>query len=105
MTDRADLGRALAKQGYLDVLVTNRETAKRLLTDEVQDLLHLLAKGRTKTVQDLAAELCRDVTEVNRDIDDLFKEDVIEYEEDSHRSALRLKHRLVIAEPLISQED
>jgi len=105
MCHRANLARALAKAGYQDVLVIDGESASKLFTDQWQELLHLLVNGDINSVPELAIELDRDVEQVGRDLEYLFKEDVIEYDTKSQRKIPQLKHKVVIAEPIVSRKD
>ena len=103
---RAALARVLAKAGLTDVLVTDRESARRLLSETSQELLQAINNGDFSSVDALANTLERDVESVRRDLDFLLKNDVIEYHSTGEREIPRLKHSFVIAEPLVDpQED
>jgi len=103
---RAALARMLAQAGLTDVLVTDRESARQLLTDHNQELLQAVTDGEFSSVDTLAGTLDRDAKGVRRDLDFLLKNDVIEYISTGERKILQLKHSYVIAEPLVDpQED
>jgi len=103
---RATLARILVEAGLTDVLVTDRESARCLLSENHQELLQAINNGEFSSVDVLASTLERDVESVRRDLDFLFKNDVIEYNSTGERKILQLKHSFVIAEPLVDpQED
>lgn len=103
---RSTLARILAEAGLTDILVTDRETARQLLTDHNQELLQAVTDGEFNSVDALANTLDRDAEAVRRDLDFLLKKDVIEYNSTGERKILQLKHSYVIAEPLVDpQED
>ena len=97
---RSRLARALATSGFEDVLVTDRETAKRVLTEKRQELIARISEGDIESVRALADDLDRDVAGVSRDLDLLFETDIIEFETDGQRKIPRLKHDIVVAEPI-----
>jgi len=98
--DRARLARAAAEAGFEDVLVVERETAKAVLTDERQELLDRIRSGGVGSVRGLARSLDRDKAAVSRDLDLLFREDLIEYVADGNKKRPELKHETVLVEPL-----
>jgi len=103
---RATLARILVEAGLTDVLVTDRESARRLLSENHQELLKGVTDGEFNSVDALANTLDRDAEAVRRDLDFLLKKDVIEYNSTGERKILQLKHSYVIAEPLVDpQED
>lgn len=97
---RSRMARALATSGFEDVLVTDRATAKRVLTEKRQELIARIRAGDIESVRGLAADLDRDVSGVSRDLDLLFEADIIEFETDGQRKIPRLKHDTVVAEPI-----
>jgi predicted transcriptional regulator len=99
--DRARLARAAAEAGFEDVLVIERDTAKRILTDRRRELLDRVREGGIESVRGLARALDRDKAAVSRDLDLLFEEYLIEYINDGNRKAPRLKHETILAEPLV----
>lgn len=97
---RAAMARALASGGFEDVHVVDRGTAATLLTEKRRELIDRIAEGDVDSVRGLAADLDRDVGAVSRDLDRLFEHDVIEYDTEGQRKIPRLKHDLVVAEPI-----
>ena len=97
---RSQLARALATGGFEDVLVTDREIAKKVLTDKRQELIASLRGGDPESVRGLADDLDRDVSGVSRDLDLLFEADIVEFETDGQRKIPSLKHDTVVAEPI-----
>ncbi|WP_449404909.1 HVO_A0114 family putative DNA-binding protein [Halosimplex salinum] len=97
---RSRLARALATSGFEDVLVTARETAKKVLTEKRQQLISRIREGDIKFVLALADDLDRDVSGVSRDLNLLFEADIIEFDTDDQRKISYLKHDTVVAEPI-----
>ena len=101
---RTTLARVLAQAGLTDVLVTDRAFARRLLTENRQDLLQEIRDGDVDSVRGLARALDRDEAAVSRDVNLLLENDVLEYETRGQRKMPRLKHNAVISEPIISKD-
>lgn len=97
---RARMARALATSGFEDVLVTDRDTAKTVLTEKRQELIAGIRDGDIESVRGLANDLGRDVSGVSRDLDRLFEADIIEFETDGQRKIPRIKHDIVVVEPI-----
>lgn len=97
---RSRMARALATSGFDDVLVTDRETAKTVLTEKRQELIARIREGDIESVRGLANDLGRDVAGVSRDLDRLFEADIIEFETDGQRKIPQLKHDTVVVEPI-----
>lgn len=98
--DRARLARILAEAGIQDVLVVSRDTAATVLTDTRQELISCMRDGDAESVSEIAATLDRDKATVEQDLDALFEADIIEYDTTGETKSPRLKHQLVIAEPI-----
>lgn len=97
---RSQIGRALATGGFEDVLVTDRETAKEVLTEKRQELIARIRKGNIESIRGLADDLDRDISGVSRDLDFLAVNDIVEYETEARRKIPHLKHQTVVAEPI-----
>ena len=97
---RSRIARALATSGFEDVLVTDRETAKSVLTEKRQELITRIREGNIESVRALADDLDRDVSGVSRDLDLLFEADIIEFDTEGQRKIPRLTHDTVVAEPI-----
>ena len=95
-----DWPRALATSGFEDVLVTDRETAKKVFTEKRQQLISRIREGDIESVRALADDLDRDVSGVSRDLNLLFEADIIEFDTDGQRKIPYLKHDTVVAEPI-----
>lgn len=97
---RSRMARALATSGFEDVLVTDRETARKVLTEKRQELIARIREGNIESVRALADDLDRDVSGVSRDLDLLFRADIVEFETDGQRKIPHLKHETVVTEPI-----
>lgn len=97
---RSRLARALATSGFEDVFVTDRETAKKVLTEKRQQLISRIREGDIESGRALADDLDRDVSGVSRDLNLLFETDIIEFDTDDQRKIPYLKHDTVVAEPI-----
>ena len=97
---RSRMGRALARGGFEDVLVIDRETAKKVLAEKRQELIARIREGSIESVRGLAADLDRDISGVSRDLDLLAVNDIVEYETDGRRKIPHLQHQTVVVEPI-----
>lgn len=97
---RSRMARALATSGFKDVLVTDRETAKTVLTEKRQELIARIREGGIESVRALADDLDRDVSGVSRDLDLLFEADIVEFDTEGQRKIPCLKHDTVVTEPI-----
>lgn len=97
---RALAGGPLAAAGYTDSLILSRESARQVLTGPRLALLDRLRQGPADSVRSLAAELDRDKAGVSRDLALLASLDVVEYETAGRAKRPRLKHDVVLVEPI-----
>lgn len=98
---RARVARALAKEGFEDVYVIDRESARDVLTDRRSELLQALRDEDVESIRDLAERIDRDKGDVSRDLSVLAKHDLVEFEMDGTRKIPSVKHKTVIVEPLL----
>lgn len=98
---RAKIARALAKEGFEDVYVLDRESAERVLTAKRTELLDRLREGEIESVRGLARELDRDKGSVSRDLAVLASHDLVAFRENDTRKIPVLKHETVIVEPVV----
>lgn len=98
---RAKIARALAKEGFGDVYVLDRESAEDVLTPKRTELLDCLREGDTGSVRGLARTLARDKGGVSRDLTVLARHDLVAFCEDGNRKIPKLKHETVIVEPVV----
>lgn len=98
---RAHIARALAKEGFDDVLVLDRESAREILTDRRIELLHVLRTEEIKSIRDLADRLERDKGDVSRDVTILAKHNLVELVTKGRRKVPQVKHETVIVEPVL----
>lgn len=98
---RADIARALAKEGFDDVLVLDRESAEEVLTERRVEILRTLAEVNVESIRNLAKLLERDKGDVSRDVSLLAKHDLVEFTHEGNRKIPDAKHETVIVEPLL----
>jgi predicted transcriptional regulator len=98
---KAEVTRALARAGYDDVLMIDRETASTVLTTKRRELLEHIREGEIESVRQLATAVDRDKAAVSRDLKTLFTYDLIDYREEGSRKVPELKHETVIVEPIV----
>lgn len=98
---RAGIARALAKEGFEDVYVLDRESAERVLTTNRTELLDRLREADIESVRGLARALDRDKGSVSRDLTVLASHDLVEFREEGTRKIPAVKHETVIVEPVV----
>lgn len=91
---------ALAKAGYDDVLVLDRESVGFVFTDRRTELVELIEDGEGLSVGEIAEALDREQSAVSRDLDVLFEYSVIDYEREGRRKIPFLRHETILQEPL-----
>lgn len=97
---RLEYMRMLVESGYSDAVILRRETASEVLTDERMRIVDTLRDAEVGSMTELAGVLEREKSAVKRDLDILFKYDIIEYEEQGRKKAPRLKHAHIFVEPV-----
>lgn len=98
---RLEYMRMLAESGYSDSVILRRETASEVLTDERMRIVDTLRDREVESMTELADVLDREKSAVKRDLDILFKYDIVEYEEEGRKKAPRLKHTHIFVEPVV----
>lgn len=93
--------RALADQGYDDVLVLQPGDYARVLSERRRELVGAIHATDGLSVGELADHLGREQPAVSRDLDVLFRYDVVDYRRDGRRKLPVLAHDTVLAEPLV----
>ncbi len=90
-----------SRAGYDDVLYTDADAARRILTEKRIEIIETLAEEEVESIRDLARRLDRHVSTVKADLDVLSEEQVIEYEQQGTRKVPLLKHPNVIVKPIL----
>lgn len=98
---RVEFLKRLSEAGLNDVLVIQRETAERALTEKRTELVEEIATGEAESVRDLARRVDRDVSIVSRDLDVLFESGIVDYEQDGRAKRPVLRNETVLVEPLV----
>ena len=98
---RIEFTKRLVEGGFEDVLVLQRATAERVLTEKRMELVEVVASGEVSSVRDLARQLDRDVSIVSRDLDILFESEVLDYERHGRSKKPVLAHENIFVEPLV----
>lgn len=98
---RIEFTKRLVEGGFEDVLVLQRATAERVLTEKRMELVEEVATDDVSSVRDLARRLERDVSIVSRDLDVLFEAEVLDFERHGRSKKPVLAHENVFVEPLV----
>lgn len=98
---RSAFSEALTQHGFPDTLVLARERAEDVFHERRLEIVDYLAEHDPDSVRALADEMGYDKGVVSRDLARLARLDVIEYQDDGHSKAPRLKHRHVAVEPIV----
>jgi predicted transcriptional regulator len=96
-----ELVKSLAEAGYDDLLLLRWETAREVLTDERMDLIEHLQDGDVDSIEELARRVERDPADVSEDLNILFKNAVIDFEEEEDRKIPVLQHENIFIKPII----
>lgn len=101
LDNRIEFTKRLVEGGFEDVLVLQRATAERVLTDKRMELVEKVATDEVSSVRDLARQLDRDVSIVSRDLDVLFEAEVLDFEQHGRSKKPVLAHENIFVEPLV----
>lgn len=101
LENRIEFTRRLVEGGFEDVLVLQRATAERVLTDKRMELIEKVTTDEVSSVRDLARQLDRDVSIVSRDLDVLFEAEVLDFEQHGRSKKPVLAHENIFVEPLV----
>ena len=82
------------------VYILPREGADEILTEKRMELIKTLREDDPESVRGLARKLDRDVKSVSRDLDVLWKNDIVEYREEENRKIPELTTEKIIVQPL-----
>lgn len=93
--------RFLAEAGLSDFIVIDKRTAEAVLTERRLELLEFLRDRDVDSVTGLAEALGRDKAAVSRDLDLLWEESLVDFEQAGQRKVPRLAHRTVVIEPIL----
>ncbi len=97
--DRLELVKILAENGLGDSIILRHETAKKVLTTQRKRLIEEI-KNKPESIRSLARKLDRDPAAVQRDLNLLYKYNLIEYETEGNKKQPRLKHSHIFIEPI-----
>lgn len=78
---KTEFARRLAKAGYEDFLVLDKETAEKVLTPKRLELLETIEEQEPESISELAEMVDREVSAVHRDVKLLWSKSVLDYEE------------------------
>jgi len=99
-----ELAQDLKNEGYSDILILTAETAHQVLTEKRQELMQAIKTEEIESVRDLARTVNRDVSVVSKDLQLLFKKDIIAFETEKGRKKPVLKHKNIFVEPVVFQK-
>lgn len=98
---RVEFLKRLSEADLNDVLIVQRESAERALTEKRTELVEEISTGEAASVRDLARRVGRDVSIVSRDLDVLFEEGIVDFERDGRAKKPVLARETVLVEPLV----
>lgn len=82
------------------VYILPRKGAREVLTENRMEMIEKLREDEVNSLRDLSRKLGRDVSAVSRDLKVLWKNDIIEYEEEQNRKIPKLTADKIVVEPL-----
>lgn len=97
----ATIVRALADEGYEDVLVLDADAGAEILTERRQELLDAIETDDDRSIGELADALDRSHSAVSRDLDVLFEYGIVDYRTDGRRKLPYVEPDTVLLEPIL----
>ena len=82
------------------IYILPRKGAEEITTEKRMQLIRQIRNKQPKSIRDLARTLNRDVKSVSRDLDTLWKNDIIQYKKEKNRKIPELTADKIIIEPL-----
>jgi len=93
----------LAKAGYSDFHVMDRESARKVLTEKRLEILEYLKQNEVESVRELSRELDRDIKNVSDDLGVLWENALIDYEEDGRKKKPYLASKNIFIKPVLEE--
>lgn len=99
--EELEFARRMSEAGYSDLLVLDRRTAQEVMTEKRTELLEEIQDEEPDSVRGLARRVERDPAQVSRDLDTLFRNGIIEFDEQGDRKVPVLAHENVFVKPIL----
>ena len=93
-----DFAKSLSDSGYDETLILDLETVRKL-TDNDIEVIEKLKNGDIVSVSGLADELDRDQANVSRNLQKLYKLDIVNIENEGRTVTPKLKHDYLTIDP------
>jgi predicted transcriptional regulator len=93
----------LAKAGYSDFYVMDRESARKVLTEKRLEILEYLKQNEVESVRELSRELDRDIKNVSDDLGVLWENALIDYEGDGRKKKPYLVSKNIFIKPVLKE--
>lgn len=94
-----DFAKSLSDSGYDETLILDLETVRKL-TDNDIEVIEKLKNGDIVSVSGLADELDRDQANVSRNLQKLYKLDIVSIKNEGRTVIPKLKHNYLAIKPL-----
>lgn len=88
-----------------DAVVLRRDTAQRVLTDKRMELLREIIDETPDSMRDLSRRVERDISRVSGDLDELYKANIIDYEQNGRSKRPVLVSPNVFVQPIVFEGD
>lgn len=99
--DRLELVKILAENGLGDSIILRHESARKILTTQRKRIIEEIKnEPKPESIRGLAKKLERDPAAVQRDLNLLYKYNIIEYEKEGNKKQPQLKHKHIFIEPI-----
>ncbi len=105
MEESLKISRILSREGYNDVLFLSPEDARRVLTEKRLEIIRTVKDEEPESIRGLARRLGRRENVVYEDLELLFEEGIIDFEEEGNRKIPVLRHRNVWVYPIVVERE
>lgn len=105
MNELLDLSRTLAEQGYEDVLFIDLEDARKVITEKRLEIIETIQNQEISSIRDLARKLDRKENVVYADLQLLFEEGVVDFEQEANRKIPVLRHENIFVRPITMSKE
>lgn len=101
MERTSKISKILSREGYDDVLFLRPEDARKVLTQKRLEIIRTVESEKVDSIRGLARKLDRKENVVYEDLELLFEEGIIDFEEKGNRKIPILRHKNVMVYPIV----
>lgn len=99
-----ELSNFLAERGYEDVLFVSPTDVRKIFTEKRLELIESIRNKEINSIRDLARKLERSESTIHSDLQLLFEEGLIDFQEEKNRKIPTLRNKNIFIQPISLEE-